>query len=179
MHQNKNNKKKHVFLQNGNCQNLVTGVYYVLTTPTWHCWMVSDVCINQVLFCFLLWGDGCGGEEEAAAGDVSVWINEYWYFCNAEIFRGMPGMETQRPQVPSALRPKQPNFPMKLKINASGKYQKLFISRAAETLGFSQHERLKDLQKFQSDNIILLCKKGFFVYSCFLFGSQKLSWKAT
>lgn len=71
-------------------------------------------------------------------------------------------METQSPQVPSALSPKQPNFPMKLKINASEKYQKLFISKAAETLGLSQRELLKDLQKFRSDSLILLCIKGFF-----------------
>lgn len=76
-------------------------------------------------------------------------------------------METQSPQVPSALRPKQPNFPMKLKINASEKYQKIFLSKTTETLGLSQRELLKDLQKFQSDSMILLCKKGFFVYSCF------------
>lgn len=68
-------------------------------------------------------------------------------------------METQSPQVPSALRPKQPNFPMKLKINASGKYQKMFISKAAETL--SKHELLKDLQKFQSDSMIPCAKKFF------------------
>lgn len=49
MHQNKNNKKP-VFLQDANGKNLVTGEYYVLTTPTWHCWMVIDVCNNQVLF---------------------------------------------------------------------------------------------------------------------------------
>lgn len=73
-------------------------------------------------------------------------------------------METRSPQVPSALRPKQPNFPMKLKINASGKYQKIFISKAAETLGLSQHELLKDLQKFQSDSMIRLCIKGFFFF---------------
>lgn len=72
-------------------------------------------------------------------------------------------METQSPQVPSALSPKQPNFPMKLKINASEKYQKLFISKAAETLGLSQRELLKDLQKFRSDSLILLCIKGFFL----------------
>lgn len=143
----KTNKKKtkHVFLQNANCQNLIAGVYYVLTTPTWHCWMVIDVCNNQGFFFvfftvnemkwkLLLFKDGCEGEEETAAGDVSVWINEYWYFCNAEIFRGMPGMETRRPQVPSALRPKQPNFPMKLKIKASGKYKKIIHKRGCRDL---------------------------------------------